>query len=103
MADDAPSTWWIGLLLDAVATLAGTCGKQLLRHAAVSGNIWWYPLGLLLTAVIDPFFDLAAYDFAAQSIIAAAAGLVIVWNVLLAPITLGEALTPSRAWGAALI
>ena len=71
----------MGLLLDAVATLAGATGKQLLRHAAVSENSWYYLLGLCFTAVVDPAFDLMAYSFAAQSIIAAAAGLVIVWNV----------------------
>ena len=31
--------WWVGVLLDAVATLAGTGGKQLLRHAAVDGLV----------------------------------------------------------------
>ena len=102
-ANEEQSLWWVGLCLDAVATLAGTCGKQLLRYAAVTGNPWFYPLGLLLTAIVDPFFDLAAYSFTAQSIVAAASGLVVVWNVLLAPCTLGEALTRSRAIGALLI
>ena len=97
------SLWWVGLLLDAVATLAGCCGKQLLRHAAVSRNCWYYPLGLCLTAIIDPAFDLLAYSFAAQSIIAACAGLVVAWNVLLAPWTLNERLTFSRGIGALLI
>ena len=95
--------WPIGLLLDAVATLAGTGGKQLLRHAALTGKHRYYALGLILTAVIDPIFDVAAYTYAAQSIIAAAAGLVVVWNVLLAPYTLGEALTRERKLGSALI
>mmetsp|Transcript_16168 Transcript_16168/g.36921 ORF Transcript_16168/g.36921 Transcript_16168/m.36921 type:complete len:259 (+) Transcript_16168:1-777(+) len=31
------------------------------------------------------------------------AGLVVVWNVLLAPFTLGEVLTPTRKWGALLV
>ena len=84
------SQWYIGLCLDVVATLAGTGGKQLLRHAAVSKNMWFYPLGLVCTAVIDPAFDISAYSFAAQSIIAPCAGMVVVWNVLLAPWTLGE-------------
>ena len=95
--------WWVGVLLDAVATLAGTGGKQLLRHAAVSKNMWFYPLGLVCTAVIDPAFDISAYSFAAQSIIAPCAGMVVVWNVLLAPWTLGEKYTRPRLVGAALI
>jgi len=45
-------------------------GKQLLRHAAVTKNMWFYPLGLVCTAMIDPAFDISAYGFAAQSIIA---------------------------------
>ena len=95
--------WWIGVLLDAVATLAGTGGKQLLRYAVVSKNPWYYPLGLLCTAMIDPAFDISAYGFAAQSIIAPCAGMVVVWNVLLAPCTLNERLTRSRLSGALLI
>ena len=95
--------WWIGVLLDAVATLAGTGGKQLLRYAVITKNPWYYPLGLLCTAMIDPAFDISAYGFAAQSIIAPCAGMVVVWNVLLAPCTLNERLTRSRLSGALLI
>uniref|UniRef100_A0A7S2IND5 Magnesium transporter n=1 Tax=Haptolina brevifila TaxID=156173 RepID=A0A7S2IND5_9EUKA len=95
--------WWVGILFDAVATLAGTIGKQMLRKAVTSKNCMYYPLGLVLTAGIDPAFDLVAYSFAAQSIIAACAGLVVVWNVILAPCSLGEKLTPSRKVGAAII
>ena len=95
--------WVLGVGLDAVATLTGTVGKQLLRYAATTRNPWYYPLGLFFTGVIDPIFDAAAYSFAAASIVTACAGLVIVWNVLLAPYTLGEPLTPSRKWAAALI
>ena len=97
------SYWWVGVLLDMLATLAGTVGKQLLRLAAISGDARFYPLGLFCTAVIDPAFDLSAYSFAAQSIIAPCAGMVVVWNVLLAPYTLKERLTPSRLRGAVLI
>lgn len=95
--------WFVGVLLDAVATLAGTGGKQLLRFAVVTKNPWYYPLGLVCTAMIDPAFDISAYGFAAQSIIAPMAGMVVVWNVLIAPCTLGERLTPSRLRGAGCI
>lgn len=111
MADDVDTAvpaaesmeWLLGIGLDAVATLSGTVGKQLLRFAATSGNVWMYPLGMFFTGVIDPVFDAGAYAFAAASIVTACAGLVIVWNVILAPFTLGEQLTRSRAAGAALI
>jgi hypothetical protein len=102
-ASHDPKLWWIGLALDCVATLAGTVGKLLLRYAAVSGRWHFYLVGLFLTAFIDPAFDMSAYSFTAQSIIAAAAGLVVVWNVILAPFVLDEVLTRSRAVGAALI
>ena len=46
--------WYIGVILDTFATLGGASGKQLLRHAAVTKNNWFIPLGLLCTAVIDP-------------------------------------------------
>ena len=95
--------WFVGVLLDAVATLAGTGGKQLLRYAVVTKNPWYYPLGLVCTAVIDPAFDISAYGFAAQSIIAPMAGMVVVWNIMIAPFTLGERLTRSRTIGALLI
>ena len=65
--------------------------------------MWYYPLGLCCTAIIDPAFDISAYSFAAQSIISPMAGMVVVWNVLLAPYTLGETLTRSRKLGALLI
>jgi len=95
--------WFVGVFLDAIATLAGTGGKQLLRYAVVTKNPWYYPLGLVCTAMIDPAFDISAYGFAAQSIIAPMAGMVVVWNVLIAPCTLGEQLTRSRLRGAMLI
>ena len=97
------SLWWIGVILDMIATLAGTIGKQLLRYAVVTKEMRYYPLGLFFTAVIDPVFDLSAYSFAAQSIIAPCAGMVVVWNVLLAPCTLHEKLTAPRLIGAVLV
>jgi hypothetical protein len=93
----------IGIGLDAVATLTGAVGKMMLRHAAVSGNFWFYPCGLFFTAFIDPIFDVAAYSFAAGSVVTACAGLVIVWTVIFAPCTLGEPLTRARAAAAVLI
>lgn len=93
----------IGIGLDAVATLTGAVGKMMLRHAAVSGNLWYYPFGLFFTAFIDPIFDVAAYSFAAGSTVTACAGLVIVWTVIFAPCTLGEPLTRARAAAAVFI
>ena len=101
MAQEREWLWGVGL--DVIATFCGTAGKQLLRYAAVTHNSKIYPLALLLTGIIDPVFDALAYAFAAASVVTACGGLVIVWNVILAPLTLDESLTRSRAAGAALI
>ena len=88
--------WAVGIALEAVATLAGCIGKQMLRYAAISKNNSFYLVGIVFVSIIDPIFDLSAYTFAAQSIIAPCAGMVIVWNVILAPIFLKEKLTRGR-------
>ena len=103
MLDEGEMDTVIGVGLDTVATFTGAVGKMLLRHAAVTGNPWFYPLGFLFTGIIDPVFDAFAYSFAAASIVTACAGLVIVWTVILAPFYLGEPLTRSRACSALLI
>jgi hypothetical protein len=66
----ANPVWAIGVLLEAFAALAGCVGKQLLRYAALSQNNSFYLVGIVLCGTIDPIFDLSAYTFAAQSIIA---------------------------------
>ena len=93
------SLWWVGCILDMFATFAGTVGKQFIRHSHNTGRRVFLYLGLLGTAVIDPIFDVSAYSFAPQSIITPMAGMVVVWNVLLAPYTLHEELTRTRKMG----
>eukprot|EP00966_Prymnesium_polylepis_P048233 1117140-Prymnesium_polylepis.1 len=67
--------WAVGIALEGVATLAGCIGKQMLRYAVLSRNNSFYLVGVVLVSVIDPIFDLSAYTFAAQSIIAPCAGM----------------------------
>ena len=62
--------WAVGIALEAVATLACCIGKQMLRYAAISKNNSFYLVGIVFVSIIDPIFDLSAYTFAAQSIIA---------------------------------
>lgn len=62
-----------------------------------------YYIGLFVNTIVGPILDMAAYSFAAQSLIAPFGGLDVVWNALLAPVTLDEKLTPRRAAGCALI
>lgn len=96
MESGGESLWWVGVILDCFATLAGTIGKQLIRYSHVTGKPMFFYLGLVGTAVVDPIFDVMAYSFAPQSIITPMAGMVVVWNVLLAPYTLGEPLSVAR-------
>ena len=103
MPHHANPYWGFGIALELGATLAGCFGKQLLRFAALTEKTAYYLIGLFLTSVINPAFDLSAYHFAAQSVVAPCAGMVIVWNVLLAPLTLGEELTQSRLIAACLV
>ena len=66
----ANPVWAIGVLLEGFAALAACIGKQMLRYAATSQNNSYYLVGAVLVGIIDPIFDLSAYTFAAQSIIA---------------------------------
>eukprot|EP00746_Dinoflagellata_sp_MGD_P045824 gnl/MRDRNA2_/MRDRNA2_212547_c0_seq1.p1 gnl/MRDRNA2_/MRDRNA2_212547_c0~~gnl/MRDRNA2_/MRDRNA2_212547_c0_seq1.p1 ORF type:complete len:363 (-),score=72.50 gnl/MRDRNA2_/MRDRNA2_212547_c0_seq1:5-1093(-) len=98
--------WLIGVGLEIVSTLSGTAGKQLVRFSEVQhekGNEALSKkalfIGLGLNTAFGPIVDMAAYAFAAQSLIAPFGGLDVVWNTLFAPFTLKEKLTKRRALG----
>jgi uncharacterized membrane protein len=102
--------WLIGVGLEIVSTISGTVGKQLVRFSEVQhekGNEALSKkalfVGLGLNTAFGPIVDMAAYAFAAQSLIAPFGGLDVVWNTLLAPFTLKEKLTKRRALGCLLI
>ena len=101
------SEWVIGLSFELGATLVNVAGKQCFRLAAkrktVGENVFFYAIGLLLIAVVYGVMNNIAVQFAPNSVVSAVDGMIIVWNILLAPMTLGEALTASRATGALLI
>jgi hypothetical protein len=99
--------WVLGVGLEVISTLCGTVGKQLIRFSelhkraaygqaifAVS-RISFYS-GLLINTILGPILDMCAYAFAPAVLIAPFGGLDIVWNMLLAPCTLGEHLTFRR-------
>jgi len=97
--------WWGGVLLESGGTLLSVLGKQLWRQAGARGTSWlsWqYPAGLgcLIVYIV---FDVFAYRLAAQSVIAACAGMAVVWNLLIAPAFLGEILTVSRLTACVII
>ena len=107
--------WYVGLLIQVGAMLCGCLGKQCWRLAALAApgpvcQVVWrsprsiilYLCGALLT-LGEPPLESCSLAFAPASIIAASSGLAIVWNVLLAPCTLGEKLTSIRLGAAATI
>mmetsp|Transcript_3570 Transcript_3570/g.6333 ORF Transcript_3570/g.6333 Transcript_3570/m.6333 type:complete len:390 (-) Transcript_3570:162-1331(-) len=94
--------WILGVFLEILSTLSGTAGKQLIRLSellskkapATSKTV--FHVGLLINTIAGPILDMAAYSFAAQSLIAPFGGLDVVWNAALAPYFLKETLTRSR-------
>jgi len=109
-ANPSRNTWPIGVALELVSTLSGTIGKQLVRFSTLAEETGRHKFGhlafvtgLALNTLVGPIVDMAAYAFAPQSLIAPFGGLDIVWNVLLAPFTLGEKVTPRRCFAVLLI
>eukprot|EP00747_Dinoflagellata_sp_TGD_P191273 gnl/TRDRNA2_/TRDRNA2_54425_c0_seq1.p1 gnl/TRDRNA2_/TRDRNA2_54425_c0~~gnl/TRDRNA2_/TRDRNA2_54425_c0_seq1.p1 ORF type:complete len:467 (-),score=81.27 gnl/TRDRNA2_/TRDRNA2_54425_c0_seq1:9-1409(-) len=101
--------WPLGVFLEFLSTLSGTLGKQLislseLKKARNPRFAWTlFYVGLLVNTIAGPLLDLAAYTFAAQSLLAPFGGLDIVWNALLAPYVLKEKLTWPRIIACCLI
>jgi hypothetical protein len=60
-------------------------------------------LGLFINTIIGPILDMSSTAFAPSSLIAPVTGTDIIWNVVLAPCTLGEKLTPLRVVGCLFI
>ena len=99
----ASGAWGLGLALELCGTFANVGGKQCFRLAAKHKNPWYYLLGLVLLIGVYSIFNNFAVRFAPNSVVSAVDGMIVVWNILLAPFTLGEAVTLSRLAGALLI
>lgn len=89
-------------------TLINVAGKQCFRIAGKEKgkpnvSTAWYSFGLFLIIIVYGIFNNIAVQYAPNSVVSAVDGMIIVWNILLAPMTLGEALTVSRAVGVLLI
>lgn len=102
--------WALGIGLEVVSTLSGTAGKQLIRFSELLRRRKapglarpFFITGLLVNTIMGPILDMAAYSFAAQSLIAPFGGLDVIWNAALAPYLLKEKLTGSRICACALI
>jgi len=95
--------WYVGVLMEMFGTLAGVAGKQMFRHAAVAGDKMYYVYGGVLVIIVYPAMDIVALEFAAQTVVSTVAGMVVVWNILFAPCTLGEDMTTKRLSAAVVI
>lgn len=99
--------WYVGVILEVLAGIAGTLGKQLVSFSARKGPSFTQKLcfvsGLCITTFIGPVFDAAAFAFAPQSIVAPLNGLDVCWNTLLAPFTLGETLRKAHVIGTVFV
>lgn len=101
--------WYIGIILETLATMSGTLGKQMIR---LSENIKdsnprcssiIFKVGLVVNTVTGPVLEIGAYAFAPQSLVAPFNGLDAVWNTLFAPCILKEQLTKRYVIGAAIV
>ena len=103
-ADDDPNAYWgVGLLSELIGTVFNVIGKQCFRLAKLRDNKCWYVGGLVFIFILYPVFNLLAVNLAPNSVVSAMDGMVVVWNILLAPFTLGEHVTVSRLTSALLI
>jgi len=106
----------VGILLEIFASFFSTFGKELFRLAAKraepqlppdgasSKRALWpiYAAAAGCAMIISPAMEGAAYAFTAQSILSACAGMVLLWNIVLAPVLLQEKITLAR-FGSALV
>eukprot|EP00808_Paulinella_micropora_P018026 g47162.t1 len=114
--------WGLGVLLSVSASLFGTFGKIALkgvhnlssRMAALSPcdparhrlQVQWYTglsFAFVSILVVNPVCELSSFLFASQSLLVPFASLGIVWNVLFAPIVLGERLSQRDVLGTCMI
>eukprot|EP00929_Paragymnodinium_shiwhaense_P015841 TRINITY_DN123937_c0_g1_i1.p1 TRINITY_DN123937_c0_g1~~TRINITY_DN123937_c0_g1_i1.p1 ORF type:complete len:297 (-),score=43.99 TRINITY_DN123937_c0_g1_i1:184-1074(-) len=93
----------VGVVLALLGTLSGTAGKQLIRFSESRKSKWLLSLGILVNTLPGPILEVVSLSFAPQSMIAPFGGFDIVWNVLIAPFTLGEKLTGRRLVSVVLI
>eukprot|EP00931_Biecheleriopsis_adriatica_P122221 TRINITY_DN97221_c0_g1_i1.p1 TRINITY_DN97221_c0_g1~~TRINITY_DN97221_c0_g1_i1.p1 ORF type:complete len:369 (-),score=47.17 TRINITY_DN97221_c0_g1_i1:82-1140(-) len=97
----------IGAALMIGKTLIIVIGLQIISHAARIENpgrqCRFKTLGMTLAMLIGPLTEVTAYAFAPQALLAPLNGFDVVWNILLAPYTLGEELNWARGVGTAVV
>eukprot|EP00941_MAST-03F_sp_MAST-3F-sp1_P002500 g2500.t1 len=97
--------WWLGVIFAFSSTVIGAVAKLLMRYSTMRKTKGWLfmSVALFLILIVAPLLDMSSYAFASQQTVAPIAGFVVVWNALLAPITLRETITPTRIGSCVLI
>lgn len=60
-------------------------------------------VGMVFAMLVGPIVEVSAYAFAPQALLAPLNGFDVVWNILLAPCTLGEEQTPAKIVGTVIV
>ena len=95
-------SWLAAVGVELIATFVNVAGKQCFRAAHIHKKVIFYfiAISLLLCGNATSSF---AMLLGPNSLVAAVDGMIIVWNILLAPYTLGEAVTVTRLSAAIVI
>jgi hypothetical protein len=98
--------WYVGVIVAIGTTLVGTLAKHSFRRAALSKTsdraCVMNTLGCCFL-LLEPPGDATALSFASMAIVTSCSGMALVWNLLLAPCTLGETLTRVRLYAACTV
>lgn len=97
----------IGATLMLGKTLTIVIGMQLISYAAnvdcKRRSLRIKVLGMALAQLVGPIAEVSAYAFAPQSLLAPLNGFDLVWNVMLAPYTLGEHVNKRKVLGTLIV
>ncbi len=83
--NDMTDRTFIGVLLVCMGTLASGIGSHLIRRGNEKRSIPWVLIGNICVVFIGSGTEVAAFNFAAESLLAPLGGLVVLWSVLLNP------------------
>ena len=100
---EANSLWFFGVSLELLGTFVNVVGKQCIRYAQLTDRSIFWLVGVVLWSLVYPLFDIAALSYAPESTVFSVDGMIVVWNVVLAPHVLGEPVTRSKFWASMVV